>query len=524
MSTQSIDFGLQFETSDQNLFGTDTEFSFKDDRLIGSEFDELIDLDFAEISGQGKAGAQVTIELDGGTINAFIPINLSLEIPDQPLQAGETFIIKSDFSFATDTVPSFTTSSPNTAYNIDLIADVAAELNAFGFNTSFDIDEIIPLVNFDSAESSDVFVNNDISNLSVTIPNLDTVGTRTDGLQLTAAVTDTFVEGTVDVDAVIASLFGLSPFQRELTLISIPFSDDLVLDFNALDVDAGADISLIQALSLSDITLPAKLTLEDGTIIPFKVGEDIEVTVPNNVGSSLEINAEIDINALFSNQTNIEVDPTINIQAGEFSLQGPFGFNQSFDPLFEGNINPDTTSFEVFNDTFDLGGFNQEEFSFQVDVIDQSIEPTPVEGDIVGTDNDDSTSLLRGTDNDDRIFGLAGDDRMRGRDGDDILFGGPGDEERMRGDDGDDTLIGGAGNDVLFGNDGSDTFVLAVGDGTDTIRDFELAENDKIGLAGGLQLGQLTFDGDKILFGNEILAEVSGIDTASLTESNFVTI
>jgi Ca2+-binding RTX toxin-like protein len=112
---------------------------------------------------------------------------------------------------------------------------------------------------------------------------------------------------------------------------------------------------------------------------------------------------------------------------------------------------------------------------------------------------------------------------MRGRHGNDILYGGLG-NDRMRGDDGDDTLIGGLGNDVLFGNDGSDTFVLAVGEGTDTIRDFELDENDKIGLAGGLQLGQLTFDGDKILFGDEILAEVSGIDTASLTSSNFVTV
>ncbi|MGB3534688.1 MAG: hypothetical protein WBA13_14380 [Microcoleaceae cyanobacterium] len=517
MST--LNFDLQFDTSNQSLF-SDPEFSFRDDRLIGVEFDESVNLDFANISAQGKAGAQVTIELDGGTVDAFLPIDLSLEIPNQPLKAGEKFTIQSDFSFATDTVPFFTTSSPNTAYNIDLIVDFVADLNLLGFDTSFSIDEIIPLVNFDSAVSSDVFVNNDISNLSVNIPDIDTIGTETDDLQLTASVKDTFVTGTVDVDAVLASVLGLSPFEREITLVSIPSFGDIVLDINLLDVDAGADISLIQAVSLSDITLPAVLTLEDGTTIPFNVGEDIEVTVPNNVGSSLEIDAEIDINALFSNQTNIEVDPSINILAGEFSLQEPFGFNQSFGPLFTENINLDETLFEVFNDTFDLGGFNQEEISFQVEVIDQSIDPTPGEGDIVDINGEDR---LRGTDDDDRIFGLEGDDRIRGRDGNDILFGGPGDD-RMRGDDGDDTLIGGAGNDVLFGNDGSDTFVLAVGDGTDTIRDFELDESDKIGLAGGLQLGQLTFDEDKILFGDEILAEVSGIDTASLTSSNFVTI
>ncbi len=513
MST--LNFDLQFDTSNQNIFGSGEPFSFKDDRFIGLEFDESISLDFIDISSKGKAGAQVTIELDGGTVNALIPIDLSLEIPDEPLKEGETFTIQSDFSFGTDTVPSFTTFSPNTAYNIDLIADIAADLNAFGFNTSLSVNETIPLVNFDSAVSSDVFVNDDFSNFIVSIPNINTVGTEIDANQLTASVTDTFVKGAVDVDSVVANLLGLSSLQGEITLVSIPFSDDIVLNFNLLDVDAGADVSLTQALSLSDITLPAVLTLEDGTTIPFNVGEDIKITVPSNVGSSLEIDAKIDIDALFSNQTNIEVDPNIDILAGEFTLQGPFGLNESFGPLFEGNINPDATLFEVFDDTFDLGGFNQEIISFQVEVM--SSDP---DNDIIDTDGEDR---LRGTDNADRIFGLDGDDRMRGRDGNDELFGGSGDD-RMRGDDGDDTLIGGPGNDVLFGNDGSDTFVLAVGEGTDTIRDFELDENDKIGLAGGLQFGQLTFDDDKILFGNEVLAEVSGINTASLTSSNFVTI
>jgi Ca2+-binding RTX toxin-like protein len=139
---------------------------------------------------------------------------------------------------------------------------------------------------------------------------------------------------------------------------------------------------------------------------------------------------------------------------------------------------------------------------------------------IIGTPNDDR---LRGTDDDDQMFGCSGDDRMRGRDGNDKMFGCSGDD-RMRGDDGNDTLIGGLGDDVLFGNDGSDTFVLAAGEGTDVIRDFELSEGDQIGLAGGLEFSQLSFESDQILFGNEILAEVRGLDTSSLTSSNFVLI
>ena len=96
----------------------------------------------------------------------------------------------------------------------------------------------------------------------------------------------------------------------------------------------------------------------------------------------------------------------------------------------------------------------------------------------------------------------------------------------MRGDDGDDTLIGGLGEDVLFGNDGSDTFVLAAGEGTDVIRDFELSEDDQIGLASGLQFDDLDLVSNpnqiKILSTGEVLAEVRGFDTSSLPESIFV--
>ena len=514
----TVNFGLQFETSDQSLFGPDAAFSYTDDRFIGFELDELISTDFLEI--QGRAGVQETLELDGGTVDAVIPIQLFLEIPDEPLEEGETFLIQSGFSFGEDTAPSFTTSSLNSTYDLDLIIEVDADLNVLDFNTSFNVDETVDLASFDSTQSSNVFINPNLDSFNVSIPNINTVGTETAFNQLTASGSDTFISGNVDVDTLAADVLGLSPLQGEITLVTVPFFDDVVLNYNLLDITTGGDVSLIQAFSLSDITLPAELTLEDGTTIPFIVGDEIEVTVPSNVGSSLDINAAIDINALFSNQTDLEVDPNLDILIGEFTIQGPFGFNETFGPAFEQSFDLDATTIEVFDDTFNLGGFNQEQISFQIEVIEQPVTP---DNDIIGTDGDDGTNLLRGTDDGERIFGLDGDDRMRGRGGNDEMFGGPG-NDRMRGDDGDDTLIGGPGNDVLFGNDGSDTFVLAVGEGTDTIRDFELDENDKIGLAGGLQFGQLSFEEDKILFGNEILAEVSGIETASLTSSNFVTI
>lgn len=127
----------------------------------------------------------------------------------------------------------------------------------------------------------------------------------------------------------------------------------------------------------------------------------------------------------------------------------------------------------------------------------------------------------------DIIFGGAGNDRIGGKSGNDTLFGEAGDDA-IWGDDGDDLLRGGLGNDRLVGDNfsggsGSDTFVLAAGEGTDLILDFELGR-DLIGLADGLSLGALTFEGSSILFEDETLAVLQGVNASSLTETSFVTV
>ena len=155
---------------------------------------------------------------------------------------------------------------------------------------------------------------------------------------------------------------------------------------------------------------------------------------------------------------------------------------------------------------------------------------------IFGNDGDD---VLRGDrnrrfpgsadDGDDIIYGGAGNDRIGGKGGNDKLYG-DADDDIIWGDDGDDLLWGGGGNDILTGDNdsggsGSDTFVLAVGDGTDTITDFEVG-TDLIGLFGTLSFGQLSLRQEAqdawIDFGDETLAILSGIQADALTEASFV--
>jgi Ca2+-binding RTX toxin-like protein len=64
--------------------------------------------------------------------------------------------------------------------------------------------------------------------------------------------------------------------------------------------------------------------------------------------------------------------------------------------------------------------------------------------------------------------GTVANDVLLGSEGQDLLLGGAGNDWLM-GNDGADVLDGGAGNDRLDGGVGADTYVLAAGDGSDTI-------------------------------------------------------
>ena len=127
----------------------------------------------------------------------------------------------------------------------------------------------------------------------------------------------------------------------------------------------------------------------------------------------------------------------------------------------------------------------------------------------------------------DTINGGSGDDRIGGKAGNDILNGDEGDDA-IWGDDGDDILRGGLGNDTLTGDNfsggsGSDTFILAVGEGTDTLVDFEVGV-DFIGLAEGLTPEQLAIaqvnQNTEISVANETLAILSQVNAETLITNN----
>ncbi|MGB3557419.1 MAG: calcium-binding protein [Geitlerinemataceae cyanobacterium] len=185
-------------------------------------------------------------------------------------------------------------------------------------------------------------------------------------------------------------------------------------------------------------------------------------------------------------------------QNGNDTLSGDAG-----DDRLDGQAGNDIVSGGEGQDTV-LGGTGNDDLSGDED-----------DDRLYGHDGNDTLSggigqdSLWGGNDDDSLSGDAGDDRLYGQNGNDTLSGGSGkdtvlgqdgddwlsgdaDNDNINGHIGNDTLSGGTGVDVLTGGEGNDIFLLAVGEGRDTITDFQIGE-DSMQLAEGVLFSQLNF-------------------------------
>lgn len=135
---------------------------------------------------------------------------------------------------------------------------------------------------------------------------------------------------------------------------------------------------------------------------------------------------------------------------------------------------------------------------------------------------------INGGNGKDTLTGTPGNDRLDGGNGDDTLSGLAG-NDTLSGGNGNDSLQGGNGDDSLTGGNGNDLFILARGEGTDTVVDFQDG-TDRLGLAGGLTFNQLTINQSssntliRITDNNEVLASLTRVNANLITAADFTTV
>ena len=127
----------------------------------------------------------------------------------------------------------------------------------------------------------------------------------------------------------------------------------------------------------------------------------------------------------------------------------------------------------------------------------------------------DDSETITGTDYDDVIYANGGNDTVNAGSGNDTIYGGTG-NDTLNGQNGNDILAGGTGNDTLNGSYGNDTYVWNLGDGFDTISDYQSSSTesreDKIKFGEGISFEDLSFENS----GNDLIIYVNGDKTQGL--------
>ncbi|MGB3534454.1 MAG: calcium-binding protein [Microcoleaceae cyanobacterium] len=282
-----------------------------------------------------------------------------------------------------------------------------------------------------------------------------------------------------------------------LTLsLPITFNNDPAPGDVEYNVNGSSNITDFSFLVVDDISVGFNVTIAEGETQATLVSE----AVADGIAEGDEIFTTIlnDGADYRANPLSKEVVTTIVEQdssaTGDETVVGDEGDN-----ILDGKDGDDTVAGGLGNDEI-LGGDGS-------DVLRGDLNSRSPGGTVGG---------------DDTISGGAGNDRIGGKAGNDELFGDEGNDQ-IYGDDGDDLIRGGLGNDVLIGDDfsggsGADTFVLAAGEGSDTIIDFEVG-TDIIGLADGLTVEDLTVTASSssttIALGDETLAVLEGVVSGS---------
>lgn len=176
-----------------------------------------------------------------------------------------------------------------------------------------------------------------------------------------------------------------------------------------------------------------------------------------------------------------------------------------------------------------IGGTGRDTISYflnpkgiRIDLRDDEVSGGWANNDVIDSFENASGSnigadTLLGTGTGNTLQGYGGNDRLYGRGGNDKLVGGQGQ----------DYLDGGNGHDELLGGAGADTFHFDLGEGSDTIRDFEYGV-DRIeidGLPGDIKIGDIGIqDGSDVVFdfGGGDRLRISDVELALLEGDLFL--
>ena len=251
------------------------------------------------VDGSFRAGFVADLHLEGGNIDASLPINIAVDTSYN--RTTDSLLIETSALLATG--GSFTATGPEGNYALGFEIGVTYDAGVIGNGSESATSSTFGIFpsSFDSSTSAaftDTFawgtIGLDWPNLSVT--NESQISNTITGDN----ASNPFFTFSVDLDALALSLFPAGPIGDLLRFIG-PDQQDPVGSFELLDVDIGTSARLVQQFVMNFLDVDGTLTFENGSQQAFTFGDDIILRNASNldlnndgtIGYSLSLNPDI---------------------------------------------------------------------------------------------------------------------------------------------------------------------------------------------------------------------------------------
>lgn len=348
----------------------------------------------------GTAGLNFNLKADSGSVGANLGYAAALNLPDA-IAPGTFFSLNPTSALAGSSA--FTTNFPEVSAKVDAVFGAKATFGAqgclapvgcangsttvgfdpvtqelVGFNQNGDgairvlgIDGLSPSLPFGFGEVIQIPPNSplNVGNVTVHLPNIDTLGTPTGGA-LASAGGDDLLDLRLDLDGLAFAAFGLPSVLGQSFELELGSLGALEIGYDLVDVELGPTITIEQFFEL-DPTLMVTLDF-DAPVLLDGLGEVMSLTVPWDAlpdlaltdANPVTVTPTFDLDVLLTNRTRLGIDGVFTVDfLTAFASVDFFGLSAdlgTLGPLLpgidqRGNL---FNSPSLFDQTFALGGFD----------------------------------------------------------------------------------------------------------------------------------------------------------------------
>ncbi len=386
-SAGSISVPHTFQTSNQSMWGSGPAFTFNFANFYGVTwnksgsagdigcgwFGDCYGVEFTAYSS-GRIGVDLGFQLNSGSVNASVPTQINLSMPDEVNPYLGPFVANALAGYGAGLL---TTASPGVSAYADLVFEILAgargelcfvgcgsfggnivNINAhpelLAFNRNNDGELRVLGNNFGIPASGDL---GGYVDYTVYLPNISTSGGGVP--PILSSGTSSFIDLSANVVNIAANALGLPPLSGSVGPIN----------YNLLSAGVGLDIGLYQDFSLMPNVHIHLDVAETGQTVSFDAGSPSPgINVPFDA-TLLHVTPTFFMNGLFFNDTGFSLEPNVFASGGYFGVSG-LG---SVGPLFNQTYDIGNFPISAYDTSFTLGGFD----SFTGPTFEIKVVPEP---------------------------------------------------------------------------------------------------------------------------------------------------